>query len=117
MDESVSPLVEQVKKLYTNDLMMANVTARWEKTGLLNGLEPYVASQMALIMENQRIVKELVVPPKDNSFEQEMFLKHQILAVRRIYDPRFFVGFNLVSVQTLRGPADKLHYYNLIDAN
>jgi len=122
MDESKSTLVQQVEKIYEKfsgryGEELSSVTAKWEKTGLLRNLEPYPASQIALMMENQRLIKELVAqdPTKyDMDYASaQLFLDGQMAAVRRIYDPRFFIGFDLVSTQTLLGPAGLVYYWKL----
>src|ERR1019366_9394016 len=108
-------LVERLKSHYEKyppagrmHLEAIEQTRRWEKTGLLRNLDPYPASQISIMLENQRLMKELAPLENKTGFDNgtyDFFVKAPIPAIRRIYDPRFFIGFDIVSVQTLLGPA------------
>jgi len=68
-------------------------------TGLLNRVEhEYQQMQLALLMENQRIMNETQADPQ--------FGRCSISLVRHIFDPERFCPWNWVSIQTHRSPAD-----------
>lgn len=102
-------------------------TSKWVSIGLLDNVEsPYVIRQMATLLENQRLFNqnysaEQVQLPKDSTMSMDIdkwvaqFKRISIPAVRRIFAPEGFVGYDLVSVQTMLGPSDDIYFTNSYD--
>ena len=69
---------------------------KWAETGLLVGIDdPYISRNVAILFENQRLWNERA----DDNFAQ--IKRISIPAVRRIFSENF-IGYKLVSVQSLR---------------
>ena len=93
------------------------IVKNWKTTGLLAGIEnEFEQEQMALVLENQRIDNELEVEARDNPEDKNItgyypqFRRISIPLVRRIYNPKTFLGFKLVSVQTMMAPEHSFYY-------
>lgn len=86
------------------DKEMNELLPKWRATNLLNGMSDYQAEQMALILENQKLIQEINDPKRD-----------MVPLVHHIF--KSFIGFDLVSVQAMMGPASDayLMQYGLED--
>ena len=103
MTEDFTPAVGY-KARYNNE--MKEVVGRWERTSLLQNLDdPYIQGQIALMMENQRLMNEVLTDTDDIA----TFKRVSIPLVRRVYNPHAFLAWDLVSVQTLLGPAGYIY--------
>ncbi len=103
-------------------------TSRWLNTGLLAGVEkPYIARQLAALLENQRLFNEsfdmnaamVGIPADAQTPNMDQWLgqvkRASIPAVRRIFNPNTFLGYDLVSVQVMNGPTDEIYFTNSYD--
>jgi hypothetical protein len=103
-------------------------TSKWLSTGLLTGVgSPYVARQMACILENQRLLNEntdleavrMGIPAGAQTANLEHWMSQvkriSIPAVRRVFNPKTFIGYDLVSVQVMNGPTDEIYFTNSYD--
>lgn len=74
---------------------------RWSKTGMLEGIEgDYEKEQMALLLENQRLMNEI----STDSGDMAQFKRISIPLVRRIFDPKACLVWDLASLQVMTGP-------------
>jgi hypothetical protein len=79
---------------------------KWNKVGLLKGIsDPFIARQLAELLENQRLWNE-----KEDSSNQT-WRRCSIASVRRAFGEDF-LGYKLVSVQTARNPQDYIYWTN-----
>ena len=79
---------------------------KWNKVGLLKGIsDPFLARQLAELLENQRLWNE-----KENSSNQT-WRRCSIASVRRAFGEDF-LAYKLVSVQTVRSPQDCIYWTN-----
>lgn len=84
MEKIIRPAVEEE---------LAKILPKWKKTDFLNGLkDDYHTEQMALILENQRLMDTKYVS-----------LVHQIFKDSIIFD--------IISVQTMLGPASPVYFH------
>jgi len=75
--------------------------SRWSKTGMLKLLDGAAKNVMAVLLENQRLINESMT----DSGDLAQFKRISIPLVRRVFDPRSFVAWDMVNVQVLLGPA------------
>lgn len=79
---------------------------KWSKIGILKGIsDPFIARQLAELLENQRLWNE-----KEDSNNQT-WRRCSIASVRRAFGEDF-LGYKLVSVQTARSPQDYIYWTN-----
>jgi hypothetical protein len=102
------------------DTECLEMTKTWSKTGLLKKLDDwYVLSRMAILLENQRLINEQCVNPKpqDPGYSEcyAVAKRCSIPTVRRMYDPSRFIGWDIVSVQPLLGPAGYVRFLSWED--
>jgi len=83
------------------------VTQRWDKIGLLEGLEPNIKENCAQLFENQLsyMINESTDTASSGSFETVAFP-----VIRRIFSK--LLANEIVSVQALNLPIGKLYYIN-----
>lgn len=75
--------------------------SRWDRTGMLKGIEDeYAQGQMALLLENQRLINEI----STDSGDMAQFKRISIPLVRRVFDPTYCLIWHLASLQTMLGP-------------
>ncbi len=74
---------------------------KWDKTGMLKNMEGHATNVMAVLLENQRLFNEMSTDSGDSA----QFKRISIPLVRRVFDPKCFVGYDMVSIQVLLGPA------------
>lgn len=73
----------------------------WGRTSLLDGFEhEYIQGEMALLLENQRLINEI----STDSGDMAQFKRISIPLVRRVFDPKACLAWELVSLQTALGP-------------
>lgn len=123
---------ESMRSLNFSEAYIAEVienTAKWVGTGLLTGVDsPYVSRQLAALLENQVLfntklnVENITAgDPADAQYimDPEAFLAHfkriSIPAIRRVFDPNSFVGYDLVSVQVMREATESIYFTNDYD--
>jgi hypothetical protein len=92
--------VEKAQKRLADEIKF--LTERWEKTSLLKQIDnEYAKGIIALLLENQRLINEAMTDAGDIA----QFKRVSIPLVRRVYDPKYFVAWDMVSIQALLGPA------------
>jgi hypothetical protein len=104
-DEVIKELTEAQEKVKKAKEVLQKefdvLQAKWDKTRLLVQIEDdYARGVMAVCLENQRLINESMVDSGDIA----QFKRVSIPLVRRVYDPRSFVAWDLVGVQPLLGP-------------
>jgi hypothetical protein len=108
MTEEIKEQDEQAKWLETVQKAQERLqkecdtlATRWERTGMLKMLSGHAKNVMAVLLENQRLINE----SSTDSGDMAQFKRISIPLVRRVFDPRSFVAWDMVSVQVLLGPA------------
>ncbi len=92
-------------------------THRWGQTGLLQGIEdPYVARQLARLLENQRVQNDNSEPYRfpegaSTNWIESQWKRVSVPAIRRVFGA--FVPYNLVSVQAMAKLEDRLYFTGL----
>ena len=94
------------------------IIRNWKMTGLLGGITAeFEQEQMAVILENQRLDNEMNVEERDNPKDPNLgggyyghFRRISIPLVRRMYNPNAFLGFKIVSVQSMMAPEHSFFY-------
>lgn len=86
----------------------------WERTGMLGGLNDYHKAHMAVWLENQRLwnVQQYDNLKKDlfKKWRKDLFKRLSIAIIRKAYDSKTFVPYDLVSIQSMGAPVDSMHY-------
>lgn len=71
----------------------------------LEGLEDYPKKVIAVLLENEKLVNE--------QFKgDEIWKKYSLEMVRKVYDPKNFLGFDWVNVQPMLGPCSIVRFGN-----
>ena len=97
------------------------ITSKWAKIGFLKGVQDsYCGRNLSVLLENQRLFNEsseyLSVPvdattiiPVDLWFAQ--WKRCSIAAIRRVFGEKF-IGYDLVSVQSMKKPSEQNLYFS-----
>lgn len=100
---------------------MLDNTGKWANTGLLGGInDPYIGRQVARLLENQRVLNEewpgdvSLVPQGANTNVPldawaTQWRRVSIPVMRRTFGPSF-VGYQLVSVQTMKSGQENTYH-------
>jgi hypothetical protein len=90
----------------------------WEKTGMLRGIDnPLEKEQVALLLDNQRIgnqaITELEIKDEFLRGYYPYFKRISLPLIRRFFNPASFIGFQIVSVQTMLAAEHSFLYRDL----
>lgn len=88
------------------DAEAKELVARWGNTGLLTWSDEYISGQMALLLENQRLMNEVAT----DSGDMAHFKRISIPLVRRVFDPTYCLIWELASMQVMMGPTAWVYF-------
>jgi hypothetical protein len=91
----------QAKNWEKLNLEMISNLEKWKPVGMLAGLDDHEALITAYLLENQRLFNE-------NADMPDISKRISLPLVRRMFDPNKFIGWQLVSIQAMRGPQGPL---------
>lgn len=85
---------------------------KWKDVGLLKGCEDeWQEAQLSCVLENQNLLNKFSMSfiLKTDSFQQ-LLKRISIPFVRRVFDPKLFIPFHIVSVQTMASPTGFIYW-------
>jgi hypothetical protein len=88
---------------------LKDLVKRWKPIGLLEGASGWEEIQLACLLENQRLLNELLLAGKKAPVNT-IFYRISIPLVRRVFDPVLFTPFQMISIQTMAGPNGLVYY-------